>query len=151
MVTPDRSTAPDAEAGFTLVEALVAIIVLAVGLIAIANLMVVAGTSNSVANAATASATMASRQLELLTALPYDQLVAGGDLDADNVGYFSVDELPGVGMIRTRWTVIAPENQTRFITVRSEALGGLTGRRSRSEFTIFRSCTAVPTGCPPPP
>jgi prepilin-type N-terminal cleavage/methylation domain-containing protein len=142
---------PTSESGFTLVEALVAIVVLAVGLIAIANLMVVAGTSNSVANTATAAATVASRELERLTAIPYDQLVAGGDLDNNDPGYFDETNIEGVGTIRTRWVIIAPENQTRFITVRSEGIGPLTRARSRAEFTIFRSCTSVPLGCPPPP
>src|SRR5204863_2278147 len=38
------------EAGFTLVEALVAIVILVFGLIAVTNLMLVAASSNSVAN-----------------------------------------------------------------------------------------------------
>jgi len=133
------------------VEALVAIVVLAVGLIAIANLMVVAGTSNSVANTSTAAATMASRHLERLTAIPYDQLVIDGDLENNDPCCFIEEEVPGVGTIRTRWRIDGPENQTRFITVRSEGTGPLTRARSRAEFTIFRSCTSVPLGCPPPP
>jgi prepilin-type N-terminal cleavage/methylation domain-containing protein len=145
------SAEPTSQSGFTLVEALVAIVVLAVGLIAVANLMVVAGTSNSVGNTATAAATMASRELERLTAIPYDALVAGGDLDANDPGYFDETNVPGVGVIRTRWLIVSPENQSRFITVRSEGLGPLTRARSRAEFTIVRSCTSVPLGCPPPP
>lgn len=142
---------PTSESGFTLVEALVAIVVLAVGLVSVANLMVVAGTSNSVANASTAAATIASQELERLTAIPYDQLPVGGDLDSNQLNFSAEQDVPGVGVIRTRWLVVSPENQSRFITVRSEALGGLTGARSRAEFTIIRSCTSVPLGCPPPP
>jgi prepilin-type N-terminal cleavage/methylation domain-containing protein len=144
---------PTSESGFTLVEALVAILVLAVGLVSVANLMVVAGTSNSVANASTASATIASQELETLTAIPYDQLVEGGDLEADDPsGLFSNTlDVPGVGQVRTRWTVTRLDNQSRFIRVRSELLGGLAGPRSRTDFTIVRSCTSVPLGCPPPP
>src|SRR6185503_18064847 len=76
-----RSANVSSESGFTLIEALVAVVVLAVGLISVANLMVVAAASNAVANQATAAATVASQELERLTALPYDQLLEGGDLE----------------------------------------------------------------------
>ena len=142
---------PTSESGFTLVEALVAIVVLAVGLVSVANLMVVAGTSNSVANATTASATIASQELENLTAIPYDELVDGGSLDVSDPGFSNLLDVPGVGQVQTRWTVTRLDNQSRFIRVRSELLGGLVGPRSRSEFTMVRSCTSVPLGCPPPP
>lgn len=140
------------EAGFTLVEAMVAIVVLLVGVASVANLMVVAASSNTVGNQATAAATMASQEMERLSAIPYDQLVVGGDLTADDPGFFSEQNLPGVGLIRTRWQVsaIAGDNQTRFIQVRSEATGALTGPRSRADFTIVRSCTSTTIGCPNP-
>jgi prepilin-type N-terminal cleavage/methylation domain-containing protein len=155
MTRPD--TAPgSSEAGFTLIEAMVAIVVLLVGVASVANLMVVAASSNTVANQATAAATIASQEIERLSAIPYDQLVVGGDLTADtSVGatdFFSEQDLPGVGVIHTRWVVvpIAGDNQTRFIQVRSEATGALTGPRSRADFTIVRSCTSTTIGCPAP-
>ena len=49
------------EAGFTLIEALVAIIILSFGLIAVTNLMLVAASSNTVANQGTAAAAIATR------------------------------------------------------------------------------------------
>jgi prepilin-type N-terminal cleavage/methylation domain-containing protein len=146
-----RSANVSSESGFTLIEALVAVVVLAVGLISVANLMVVAAASNAVANQATAAATVASQELERLTALPYDQLLEGGDLEGDDPGYFSEINIPGAGVIHTRWIIVAPQNQTRFITVRAEGTGALTRARSRAEFTTLRSCTSVPLGCPPPP
>jgi prepilin-type N-terminal cleavage/methylation domain-containing protein len=153
-MTPDpdgRSANPTSESGFTLIEALVATVVLAVGLISVANLMVVAASSNAVASQATAATTVASQELERLTAIPYDQLVAGGDLDGDTAGYFSDTDIAGAGIIHTRWLIVAPQNQTRFIVVRAQGTGPLTGARSRAEFTTFRSCTSVLLGCPPPP
>ncbi len=139
------------EAGFTLVEALVAMVVLAVGITAVANLMLVGASSNSVGNAATASAALATRELERLKAIEYVTLSAaqGGDLDADAAGFFRIDDVPGVGRIRTRWTV-AQTNvpDVLYITVRSEGEGAMTRGRSRAQFTVFRSCTTgIPGGC----
>ena len=140
------------EAGFTLVEALVAIVILVFGLIAVTNLLVVAASSNSVANQATAAATIAAQRLELLKAQPFTSLTTGGDLDSDVANFNQNDDVPGVGRIHTRWTVvaIAADAQVYFVAVRSEGTGVLSVRRSRAEFTTFRSCTNVALGCPNP-
>ena len=139
------------EAGFTLIEALVAMVVLAVGITAVANLMLVGASSNSVGNAATASSALASRELERLKAIEFNILPVGGDLESDVVGFFRDDDLPGVGRIHTRWTVeaIAGAANIRFITVRSQGTGAMTGARSRAQFTVFRSCSSTTIGCPP--
>jgi type II secretory pathway pseudopilin PulG len=152
---------PRGEAGFTLVEALCAIVILAFGLIAIANLLLVASTSNTTANISTAATTLAVQQLENLKAVSFDDplglLVAGGDLDNDQAGYFTNPpaEIPGVGQIRVRWRIVDVDTQTKFITVRAESTALLIGPRSRAEFTVFRSCTdATPApglNCPPAP
>lgn len=149
---PSAGPAARAEAGFTLVEALVAIVVLLVGVASVANLMLVAASSNTVGNQGTAAATLAGREIERLMAIPYDQLVVGGDLESDVTDFNRDDELPGVGIVHTRWQVVAigGDNQTRFIRVRSEGTGALTRARSRAEFTSVRSCTSTDIGCPTP-
>lgn len=140
------------EAGFTLIEAMTAMVVLLVGVASVANLMVVAASSNAVGNQTTAAAAMASREMERLQAIPYDQLAVGGDVENDTAGFFRDESLPGVGNIHTRWQVtpIGGDNQTRFIRVRSEGTGALTGPRTRAEFTTVRSCTSQLIGCPAP-
>lgn len=140
------------ESGFTLVEALVAIVILVFGLIAVTNLMLVAASSNSVANQATGAATVAAQRLEQLKAEPFTSLVAGGDVATDVTNFNRDDDLPGVGRIHTRWQVvsIAGDAQVYFIRVRSEGTGALSVGRSRAEFTTFRSCTNVALGCPNP-
>jgi len=159
------------EAGFTLVEALCAIVILAFGLMAVANLMVVAATSNSVANQGTAATTLATQQMERLKNIPFTDentnvlnanLQPGGDLETDQPGYF-IDpanpvpgepqiDVQGVGRMRVRWQISAVDARTLFIVVRSEGTGALSGARSRAEFTVFRTCTdqAPPPGlnCP---
>jgi hypothetical protein len=152
------------EAGFTLVEALVAVLVLVVGVQAVANLMVVASTSNSVANHSSAATAQATETLERLKAIPFGQLNPGGNLNADvpapcngNTNncipdpltqYSMFRDVPGVGQIRTRWLVRQAATAATMIqiTVRSESVAPLMGIRSRAEFTTYRSCTAA--GCP---
>ena len=151
--TSNTTAAPaprSSESGFTLVEALVAMLILAVGITAIANLMVVGASSNAVGNASTASAAIATRELERLKALDYPLLVLGGDLQTDQPGFSRLDDVPGVGQIRTRWTIQAADSgnpNVHFITVRSEGTGAMTRARSRAQFTVFRSCTDTTSGC----
>jgi len=142
------SHARNSQAGFTLVEALIAIVVLAFGLIAVSNLLVVATGSNGIANNATASSTLATRQLEQLKAVPFLNLVPGGSVTADVGAYFRNDVLPGVGTIHTRWQITVIDNDTYAITVRSEGLTKLARSIARSEFTTVRSCSSSAIGCP---
>jgi prepilin-type N-terminal cleavage/methylation domain-containing protein len=144
------SNARSSEAGFTLVEVLVAIVILVFGLIAVTNLLLVAASSNTVANHSTAAATAASETMETLKQVPFSQLADGGDLNADATGFFRLDRIPGVGPIRTRWVVTTTptDAQVKFITVQSEGEGPMVRSRSRATYTTFRSCTATTQGCP---
>jgi type II secretory pathway pseudopilin PulG len=160
---------PRAEAGFTLVEALCAIVILAFGLMAIANLMAVAASSNTVANQSTAATALASQQMEILKNIPFTNpgtnvfnpaLNPGGNLEADVAGYFTdpPTDVPGVGQVRVRWRITGVPDPLAagvmrgvFIEVRAEGMAPLVGVRSRAEFTTFRSCAdSDPTGlnCP---
>jgi type II secretory pathway pseudopilin PulG len=124
------------ESGFTLVEALIAIVVLVVGIVAIVNLFVVASTSNAVANHSTAASGQGTETLERLKSIPFLTLTGGmtgqinGDLDTDvgsMVGCVEPDpqpatpvncivpgnynlarDIPGVGRIKTRWQIVRP-------------------------------------------
>jgi prepilin-type N-terminal cleavage/methylation domain-containing protein len=143
-----------AEAGFTLVEVLIAIVVLVFGLIAVTNLFLVAGSSNTVANQATAASDVASQILENLKAQRWgsNQLAPGGSLTADvsvvGVPYFRSDSIAGVGVVTSRWTITDVDARTKFIRVRSEGTGVLARARSRAEFTTYRACTTPVLGCP---
>ena len=175
--THRMGTAPprSSESGFTLIEALIAIVVLMVGIVAIVNLFVVASTSNAVGNHSTAATGQATETLERLKAIPFLDITAAmggatvGDLDTDagNIlgcletavpgppdcvtpnNYNLARDIPGVGRIKTRWQIVRPGAggpDTLFITVRSQSTATLAGIRSRSEFTTFRTCTVA--GCP---
>ena len=160
------------EEGFTLVEALIAIIVLVTGLTAVANLMLISSTSNAVGNHMSATTTQASEVLDLIKALPWSELRQGGSLTADAGGtnpndgtitdpgtrqllFNTYRNVPGVGRIRTRWTITnvggsANQAPARFITVTSESLSALAGGRATVTFTTVRTCTlGAPSAGPP--
>jgi type II secretory pathway pseudopilin PulG len=159
-----------AEAGFTLVEALVAIVVLIFGLMAITNLMLVAASSNSVANQSTAAVTSAIRVMDMIKATSFSALTEGGGdkssfnpADASRARDCSSEDLrfdewqcndavPGVGLIYSHWYITATGDKRLFhILVRSEGTGALSAARSRAEFTTFRACTNADGGnCPTP-
>jgi len=122
------NNAAHGEAGFTLVEALIAMVILAIGLVAITNLFVVAAGSNTTASKSTGAAAHATEVMERLKATPVTGagavLVLGGDLNAD-VGlaapctdgttladcvapgnFNAYQEIPGVGIAHARWTIV---------------------------------------------
>jgi Prokaryotic N-terminal methylation motif len=153
------------ESGFTLVEALVAIVVLIFGLMAVTNLMLVAASSNSVGNQGTAAVTTASRVMDMLKTTSFDSLVpTGADWETTpgggpECGVFGLsisdkhctDNIPGVGTVHAHWWVTATlDPRLVHIRVRAEGLGALAGARSRAEFTTFRACTNIEAGCPDP-
>ena len=148
---PEGVQLQQSEAGFTLMEALIAMMILTFGIIAVTNLMIVAASSNSVANQATAAATIAAQRLEQLKAVPFNdaRLNPGGSVTSDVGGFFTSpdDMVPGVGQIHTRWQIVAVDPQVRFIRVRSEGTGALSVSRSRAEFTTLRACTTASLGC----
>jgi type II secretory pathway pseudopilin PulG len=164
------------EAGFTLVEALVAIVVLAFGLTAVTNLLLVGAASNTIGNHSTNTAAIASETIERLRNIPFatgnppvplfvataagtiDSPISGATCD-DNVAanpgcvrpgvVDMLKDVPGVGRVHTTWEITRIDGQTYFIRVRSESESGIARRRARAEFTTIRSCTAATIGCPP--
>jgi type II secretory pathway pseudopilin PulG len=168
------------QSGFTLVEALVAIVVLVFGLIAVSNLMLVATSSTSAANQGTGAAAEGSRMMETLMATNWPLLVPGGDVNVDvgapgahcdgliPAGVYNCEAnvqnttgipsgVPGVGPVHVRWEIkvaIPGAVRTLYIRVQAEGTAPLAAGRSRATFSMFRGCTAppIPDGpCPVPP
>jgi type IV pilus modification protein PilV len=156
---PHARRRPD-EAGFTLIEALVAILLLVVGLVAIANLNVVAVRNNVRAKHMTAASDIAADQLERLKNLRFDDLAlnAGGNVDVTDTAnpYRREVALPPaaatsntvttaeVGSILVAWRIELIGTNTKFITVRAESRAMKAA--SRAEFTTIRTCTT--SDCP---
>ena len=147
------------EAGFTLIEALIAMVILIVGIAAIANLMVVAGTSNTVANSSTAASAVASQQMDLLKSASFETLVSGGTATVPTGPHttshpacnaavvttaFACDALvEGVGTVHVQWAVtLAPAAApaaTYFIDVVAQPIAPAVRQRGSARFTTFRT------------
>lgn len=136
------------ERGFTLIEALIATLVLSFGLIAISNLMIVSTSANYLANQSTAATMLAAQQMELLRSVNFTALtVSPGDtLETPTVGWSVITDVPGVGNFLTTWRIQNAMSNTVYIQVRSESTRFL-GRRTRAEFTSYRACTLTGSGC----
>lgn len=121
--TLDTSPGSD-QAGFTLIEALVAIVILIFGLMAVTNLFLVAGSSNTVGNHGTVATAIASEVMDRLNAIEYRALTdagGGGDLTVGNDGlceepaancvvpgtFEMTRDMPGVGRFITTWQITA--------------------------------------------
>lgn len=72
--------------GFTLIEILVALVILGVSLLALAGLMVTTTRNNASAGQVTEAATLAQDKLEELRAIPWDRVVSGQDQRAGSTG-----------------------------------------------------------------
>lgn len=160
------------EGGFSLIEVLIAVVVLSIGLAAVANLFAMATTSNVAARHMTAATTQATEAMETLKAVPFAGLVEGGDVELDGqaatnhqwdadepirvdldgddeIDTYEADrEVDGVGPIWIRWQIAALDNQTRLIRVVAASRSPLLRARSRVELRTYRTCTGPNLGCP---
>ena len=106
--------------GFSLIEVMVAIVILTVGLLSLAQTMVLSTNANTLSGRMTSCSALGKEQLERLKAAPFytvaptvrnPMLVAGGDVDTTVAGYsqfYDADGLPtaaGNALFETRWLV----------------------------------------------
>jgi prepilin-type N-terminal cleavage/methylation domain-containing protein len=96
----DENVNRDGERGFSLIEVLIAMLILTIGLLALAQMMLIATNANALSGRMTASAALAKEQLELLKAAPFytnpadissgsvnPMLQPGGDLENNDPNY----------------------------------------------------------------
>jgi type II secretory pathway pseudopilin PulG len=157
------------ESGFSLLEALLATLILSLGLIGVTNLLALATASHTAARVETAATGQSAEVLERLRTLRFGALQPGGSLDTDTgtvpgcedgpdqdcvfPGNFNLRrDVPGVGPIKTRWFLpeLGATSPTCFIVVQSEGESAVLRGRTRVQLTTVRTCLAgagCGTGC----
>ena len=104
----------DNERGFTLIEVMVALVIFAVGLLAVATMQISSIGGNSTASQITDASTLAANQVEILMGLPYaDPDLANGAHPALISGNYQIT-----------WTVTddTPTTATKTVTVNVQNL-----------------------------
>ena len=89
--------------GFSLIEVLIALAILAISLLGLASLMVTTTRSNSFGNHMTEAATLAQDKLEWLRVTPWDSIISDSDVVQGSI--------PDFNYTRT-WTVSTLPNPT---------------------------------------
>lgn len=95
------------ERGFTLVEVMVALVLVTVLMLSVAQLMAVGVYVNKAAGDVTQATALAGEKIEELKYLPFNNITAGGDLNNDVNGFFDQPDVEGDGRIdyTRRWEV----------------------------------------------
>ena len=126
------------EAGFSLVETMVASLVLTIGLVGLAQLLAVATIMHSDARQATTGTVLAQAKLDELMKADFSlnsAVALGGSLAANVADHFDQPE-PGIDR---RWQVTAgPVAGTRILEVSIENKGGRLYGRTSTLTTIIR-------------
>ena len=89
------------QSGFSLVEVLVALVLLGFGLLAVAPLFVYATRETAASSDYGTAGSLAVRRMELLRTTPFKSLTAGGSLTSNTTGFYDTTDARST----VRWTV----------------------------------------------
>ena len=146
---------PSNERGFTLIEVLIAFVLLTVALVSMAELMAITLRMQQLGRNQTAAARMAQDKIDELMSQNFTtnaQVSIGGSLTADVANHFDVPTLNGVVQpYRRRWTVAAgpadpgvAANAVRILTVRVTPIVTDTRTVATTEVTTLIRCWPCP-------
>ena len=146
--------------GFSLIEVMMAIVILTVGLLSLAQMMVVATHSNSLSGRMTSCSALAKEQLERLKSAPFytnpgallrnPMLTAGGDVNATAGGYSQLYDPDGIptnaaGMFEVRWQIaeVPTALPLAMVSIQVRCLGAMGPDQfsfiGEARFTTFRT------------
>lgn len=135
-----RKNTRNGSEGFTLVEVLLALFLLAIGVLAAAPMFIYAMRGNAAGADFGSSGALAVERMEVLRSTKYLDLTAGGSLTSDatvgGVDYFDNSD-PDFSV---RWQIVdnaSPAN-TKTITVRAEARRQVVGQQKGVTLTTLR-------------
>lgn len=107
----------NSKGGFTIVEVLIAIVILAVGMLALASTSIFATTQVRVADLKTERSLAVQQMVEQLRSIPFDSLRARTEPNAQNVGSYKV-----------WWTLTAQNTLLTRVTLFTKGPGYISGR-----------------------
>lgn len=150
------------EGGFTLIEVLIAIVILTVGLLSLAQMMVLSTNANTLSGRMTSCSAVAKERLERLKAIPFYSnpaartrnalLLPGGDVNVNDPNFsqfYGSDGLPvaaGNALFEVRWQIqdVATPHPMEMVQIRMRCLPAA-GNRDQfaiigdAMFTTFRT------------
>jgi prepilin-type N-terminal cleavage/methylation domain-containing protein len=132
----DRPQAPLAERGFSLVEVLVALFLIALGVLAAAPMFVYAMQSNATGADFGSVGALAVERMEQLRSSSFVSLAAGGSLTVGQAGYSDSSDPDYI--VRWRITDDATPPSVKTITVRTIAVRQVVGQRKEITLTTLR-------------
>ena len=110
------------QSGFSLVEVLVALVLLAFGLLAVAPLFVFATRETAASADYGTAGALAVRRMEMLRTVDFNSLTAGGSLTSNATGFFDT----GDSRSTVRWTV---ENNATPVTIKTVVVRAISMRQ----------------------
>jgi prepilin-type N-terminal cleavage/methylation domain-containing protein len=124
------------QSGFSLVEVLVAVVLLAFGLLAVAPLFVFATRETAASADYGTAGALAVRRMEMLRTVDFNSLAAGGSLTSNTAGFFDTSDPRST----VRWTVAnnATPTTVKTIVVRAISMRQPEGPAKVVELTYRR-------------
>jgi prepilin-type N-terminal cleavage/methylation domain-containing protein len=125
------------EAGFTLVEVLVALLLVGVGLLSLAPMFARATRSVATSGDIGDAGARAVQRLELLRTRLFDSLTAGGSLGANQAGFYDASD----PRVLVRWTIVNDSTPVsiKTITVRAIATRQVLGLAKEARMATRRA------------
>jgi prepilin-type N-terminal cleavage/methylation domain-containing protein len=122
------------ERGFTLIEVLIAMVILTIALVSMAELMAITMRLQMLGRNETASIRLAQSKIDQLVAVNFTNatVAVGGSLTSDTTGYFDTP----VNNYKRRWQIAAIAGETRVRTLTVRIIPDIADRRANAQVEL---------------